>query len=370
MMMREHMCLNPYCIPNPNKGRKKEGFNIFKDCTSDRIYVPCGYCSECIATKQANYLQRLEMEEVNNYLFFVTLTYQDKYIPSVVTSQGKKINYVDWDDFNNMFKRIRKANPLSRPIRYFAVSEFGGKKHRPHIHFVAIVPKYKDDSPYLYLDFESVLYKLFLLEWRRNLGSTRKPKYVPLLLYRERWCNGELRKTYDCHYVEQRNNGVSNDVTYYVTKYLMKYDDYVTRLQQALKLNLPLEEYREIWNLVRPKVHCSRELGQPNDPYVYEYLRDCIDLSKKQCDYPSYFSKTNGKQMPLSRYYKSQDSVYLFNDAKVFYDKSHKDPNSPKDTIVDCTTDVYHRNLSISQYRKRLLQLSSKPDLLTIFDNV
>ena len=76
------------------------------------------------------------MEELENHLFFCTLTYNDDMIPVVSTSTGYDFRYADVTDVQKMIKRLRVNNSFGRPFRYFGVSELGGKRGRPHLTFI------------------------------------------------------------------------------------------------------------------------------------------------------------------------------------------------------------------------------------------
>lgn len=47
------------------------------------INIPCGHCSECVSIKQQSYVQRVHMETKYNHVFFATLTYDNKHLPTV-----------------------------------------------------------------------------------------------------------------------------------------------------------------------------------------------------------------------------------------------------------------------------------------------
>lgn len=125
------MCRSPISIKNPNYGATGK-FAQFKDTVSARIFVPCGFCDQCIQHRQFQYVQRLQMEELANHLFFCTLTYNNDCLPVVGTSSGYSIRYADVSDVQAMFKRLRKRDYLGRPFRYFGVTELGSKRGRPH----------------------------------------------------------------------------------------------------------------------------------------------------------------------------------------------------------------------------------------------
>lgn len=126
------MCTKPLTIPNPNFGMGKIGLGFLKDTSCKYITIPCGHCDECIRNKQMQMIQRVQMEELENHLFFCTLTYNSDMIPVVSTSTGYDIRYADVSDVQKMMKRLSLSNAFGRPFRYLAVSELGSKKGRPH----------------------------------------------------------------------------------------------------------------------------------------------------------------------------------------------------------------------------------------------
>ena len=119
------LCISPISIKNPNYGKNPLPGTPFalKDCSSKMLSIPCGHCPECIALKQMYLVQRVQMEAINNYLFFCTLTYNNKMLPKVVTSTGYEIAYADVRDIQLLFKRIRNENGFSRPFKTLYVSE-------------------------------------------------------------------------------------------------------------------------------------------------------------------------------------------------------------------------------------------------------
>lgn len=126
------MCSNPQTIPNPNFGLQDKGLGFMKDCVSKYILVPCGHCRECIANKQMQLVQRVQMEELENHIFFASITYNNEMLPYCLCSNGRQIRFADKRDVQSMMKRLRKSNVFGRPFRYLAVSELGASKGRPH----------------------------------------------------------------------------------------------------------------------------------------------------------------------------------------------------------------------------------------------
>lgn len=289
------------------------------------LAIPCGHCPECIAVKQMNLVQRLQMESLSNHLFFATLTYNNDSLPRITTSTGFSIPYADIRDLQLCFKRLRKSGAFGRPFRYIAVSELGSRKGRPHFHVIFLVKKDAKDDYSDIMNLESVMFRELLHEWRRNYGSNRKPVYRPLCTYRTKMIGGKLRTNYDLHYVNPRvGSSDCSSVAFYVLKYMMKPSDRQTKLQQALRLNLSPEEYADIWRLVHCRYIDSLGFGAPDDPQVISYLRKGIAASKDS-PYPLFFHPETGQSFPLARYYRGKPKVYSFTDALDFYFRKNTD---------------------------------------------
>lgn len=342
------MCTGNTLIPNPNFGRK-DRYSFMKDTVSRYIKVPCGHCPECLKAKQLSLVQRVSMECLNQYSFFCTLTYNDQSLRKIICSDLQEIRYADFSDVTNMIKRLRKDNAFGRPFRYLVVSELGSKRARPHFHLIWFVPKYDNDSVYTPINLEKKLFDTVLSYWQRNYGSRRNPDYRPLCTYVSKVVCGKIKSTYELHYIVPNPiNGTSNDVNYYVTKYMMKPSDRASRLQQALKLNLSEEEYSEVWRVVKPRWVASLNFGfgvyglQPRSiSYTkrldllsslpsFKYIRDCISRSRS-LDYPSFFSPETGKPTMLSRYWKSFGNLFTVDDAVHFF---YNDPRQRSDNVI------------------------------------
>lgn len=297
-------------IDNPYYGLKNVGTNYIHDCTSVKIPVPCGNCSSCIALRQNYYIQRTQMEALNNHLFMCTLTYKPSSIPREVVND-RILYYPDWSDLQKMFKRLRNAGHV---FKYLAVSEYGGANHRPHFHLIISVPKGSKDTYHDIMNLEVKWSKLFLKEWRRNYGSDRKPKYKPLCRY---VCTYSGR-TFDFHYINPASTLEGEaDVAFYVTKYLLKADKWVDRLKSALKLNLKEDDFLEIWKKLKPRACISKGWGDPDNPAVINHIRKGIDISKESnAEFPWYISPTVGNTFPLSPFYQRR---FLTMEDKLHY---------------------------------------------------
>lgn len=342
------MCISPTLIKNPNYGYKGK-FAYMKDCKSQYIAVPCGHCSECVHIKQLSLVQRCFLEALEGYPFFCTLTYNNESLPKLKTSDNKTIRFADCSDVTNMIKRLRKDNAFGRPFRYLAVSELGSLRARPHFHLIFFVKKFDNDTVYTPINLEKILFSKVLSYWSRNYGSSRKPIYKPCCTYIRKFVCGKLKTTYDLHFVSPSTLDASTmDVPFYVTKYMLKPSDKAKRLQQALKLNLPEDEYDIVWKKVKPRWFSSLNFGfgvyglQPKNQSLqerldilsktksFELVRQSIDRSLSSQDRPKFYDPESGKSLPLSRYWKSFGNLYTVGDATAFH---FKDPNWREDNM-------------------------------------
>lgn len=337
-------CEKPIPIKNPNKGLAKIGFNKYKDCESGSIYVPCGHCKACIANRQMQVVQRIQMEEKYNHLFMCTITYNEEMLPHIETSTGYKIAYADVKDIQLMIKRLRNNNAFGRPFRFYAVTELGSKGGRPHAHIIFIVPKESGDNWMTIGNLEQTMYSAVWNEWRRRTGgSKRKPEYKACSTYIVRWVYGKRKCTYDLHYIDGKmtDEGIA-DAAFYVIKYMMKPSKREERVQQALKMNLPPEEYETIWRKIRSRHFESENFGQLYNENrrkkgqiktlkqeTISWLRDGIEQGKTtNKKYPVYYNTHNGKQFPLARYYRGkimtlEDMEFYFRNREVQNSKSN-----------------------------------------------
>ena len=323
-------------------------FYTIKDCDSHSICVPCGVCEECAAMRQTEILQRAELASIDHDVYYGTLTYNNKAIPHTrvfrhLDGRVRDYIYADPDDFRRMMQRIRKENfHNSVNIRYIMVTEYGGRFHRPHIHFLLFVPKQEFDFWYTTtskdsitgetilhhhsghycpgekwneINFSHIFFHVFLSQWKRNISkSTKYPVWLPLCTY---IVGRDGRSTYDFHYVEPftKNGKDFSNVANYVTKYILKFDKWLERVKNGIYNNLSPEDYAELWKLLRPKVRISLLLGSDNPDYVV-HIRKGIEAGKKGINgkyMPFFIDLNNGKYMPLGRYLRKK--FYTFDDA-------------------------------------------------------
>lgn len=349
------MCISPVRIRNPNY-HSKNPYAKYKDTSSFYINVPCGHCPDCVSVRQMSFTQRVQMESLDNHIFFCTLTYNDESLPVVETSTGFRIKYAAIDDVQKMMKRLRKSDAFGRPFRYCGVTERGSSRGRPHVHLLFFVPKLEGDDFNHILNLERVLFDSVLHEWRRNLGSTRKPIWQSLCTYRRKMVRGRLNSNFDLHYVNPRTSDNGElDVAFYVSKYMVKVSDKEQKLQQALHLNLPIDEYYKVWRLVKSKYFSSVGFGYNDSEKVRDYIRKCVSDSYNYSNYPCFYNKDNGKSFPLSRYYKSKGDLFSVDDAVKFWNKSHE-----VDNVVFDDADVSERLRKIEKFNSRVRLMESR----------
>ena len=297
------MCLAPILIDNPyyNSPIRAPDFLALHDTKSTKMAVPCGICASCIHLKQVYLIQRVQMEALNNDLFYGTLTYNQQSLPKAKYGDIT-FAYPDYSDWQKMLKMIRKDYPNLK-FKYFLVSEYGGVKHRPHYHFILSLPR-SDVGASMAEKISKAyeLFNIFLQYWRRNYGSTRKPIWQPLLTY----VNRGGKYNYDLHYLDPNSSVDGLDgVSFYVTKYILKFDDWVQKFKSVLFYNLSYEDYKKAFSQFRPRLLLSKFFGSPYDPDVASHIRKGIhySVSDSSAFFPYYLSKQNGTTYPLAPYY-------------------------------------------------------------------
>lgn len=263
--------------------------------------------------RQAQIVQRCRVLCLDHYLFMCTLTYNRESLPVYTCSNGRKISYADTSDVQKMFKRIRYYNLFPRKFLYYFVSERGKEYGRPHFHGLIFIPKYPDDDKLLPAQFETSIRKTLFSEWKRNYGSDRKPVWKPLFTYRTKNVGGIIYRNFDLHYcVNHSTEKGTDDVAFYVTKYILKPSDKENRLQQALRLNLvsfdkdtgeaDYSEYESVWQIVRSRSFCSKGFGASTD-LEKSFIRSCLEKTKDSPDGLCIFNP-DGSGSPVPRYYR------------------------------------------------------------------
>lgn len=124
---------------------------IISDGRGSRRMVPCGRCAWCRKRKRDEWFLRFMVESMDTPCYFVTLTYQDDFIPTRFVSiddgetfivrgvhddyltEYSRIGSVPFlKDWQNYIKRVRKKSSFK--LKYFFVSEYGHLFGRVHYH--------------------------------------------------------------------------------------------------------------------------------------------------------------------------------------------------------------------------------------------
>jgi len=127
--------LMAWCI---TPGTAKVGLN------SEPLPFPCGKCPNCLARRASGWSFRLMQEgKTATSAHFLTLTYDDKRVSkeglSILPRTANGFATLKKRDLQLFFKRLRQGQPISdqaKPIKYYAVGEYGSKTMRPHYHII------------------------------------------------------------------------------------------------------------------------------------------------------------------------------------------------------------------------------------------
>lgn len=234
------MCTNLSTVKNPFwrshqfKSVKGSYLQLSKRLNSTREYitVPCGKCAECRNIYYQSIFQRAVVESMTSYMYFVTLTYDNKHLP-VTRIAGEDFYYFDYKHIQDMFKRFRNNNYLSREFRYIAVNEFGDKYHRPHAHLLIFVAKQSDDSELTPFIIEKILFDKLKQCFVTNIGTRKFPNYEPLFTYAHKWFNGIMQSNYFVKYVDSDTDESLYKTINYLIGYINKpnvVDEYLKHL--------------------------------------------------------------------------------------------------------------------------------------------
>lgn len=94
--------------------------------------------------------------------YFVTLTYNEKFVPNALDSDNNAVSVVSRRDVQLFFKRLRQNIP--NEFRYYCVSEYGPNTLRPHYHFLIF-------CSCSFEDFQLAVER----SWSVKIGDKREP---------------------------------------------------------------------------------------------------------------------------------------------------------------------------------------------------
>lgn len=124
-------CLAPVTLWRPR--------NIEVGTEARTDVVSCGKCPACLARRRTGWVFRLKEEQRNaSSSAFLTLTYDDENLPWSENGYPTLLT----KDHQDFMKRIRStiknhfSDDTTKPLKYYAVGEYGTKTHRPHYHSI------------------------------------------------------------------------------------------------------------------------------------------------------------------------------------------------------------------------------------------
>ena len=123
--------------------------------------VPCGKCLPCQKKRRSEWSLRLEHEYMfSDSAFFITLTYNDESLPRTKHGYPTLVK----KHVQDYIKRLRNAHVAylkkeqekvsndfkikGKPIRYYAVGEYGSQTRRPHYHLLLFNYDIANISPF------------------------------------------------------------------------------------------------------------------------------------------------------------------------------------------------------------------------------
>lgn len=144
--------------------------------------IRCGRCVGCRLDKSREWANRCLLElQQHDSAYFVTLTYEDQFVPKVIRPGNQPVLSLQKRDFQLFMKRLRKRIEPER-IRYFACGEYGGQTFRPHFHAIIFGLHLNDLVPYSKNGRGDVLYLSDFLTscWAKPVEGKRQSCVTPL----------------------------------------------------------------------------------------------------------------------------------------------------------------------------------------------
>lgn len=140
------MCATPIKIKYNDRYKKYRG-SVIHAYNTHQI-LPCGKCYHCRELKieewQIRWAEQLKIS-LPNTSYLLTLTYNDKNLPTIITPDGEIKSTLDYTHVQKFMKRLRKRqeklcklNNIENPkISYHGCGEYGTKfTKRPHYHIL------------------------------------------------------------------------------------------------------------------------------------------------------------------------------------------------------------------------------------------
>jgi len=107
-------------------------YYVLPKAATEKVPVPCGRCPPCKLRRVNSWVFRLlEEDKVSSSAYFVTLTYDTRFVP--ITQHG--FMSLQKKDVQDYWKRLRKLCPGST-LKYYVAGEYGTNNKRPHYHAI------------------------------------------------------------------------------------------------------------------------------------------------------------------------------------------------------------------------------------------
>lgn len=185
------MCTSPVSIRTNSLSFNVKGSRL-------RQIVPCGKCDECRENRSMdwqvrNYYEYLKTRENGGQTIYLTLTFNDRFLP-----RFNGVSCFNWDLVDKFVKRLRsllKDNGYDCTLRLFLCSEYGSKYRRPHHHALFYLTG-KFPSPYIFKCYVAQAWADFdkKTKIRQSYGFIKQGKYGLVV-------NSPLAVLYVCKYV-------------------------------------------------------------------------------------------------------------------------------------------------------------------------
>ena len=121
-------------------GTKREGWflsNIIGNELYEYIQIPCGKCIGCRMDYSRSWADRMtyHVQGREEASYFLTLTYDDDSIESLVHSENYDLYALRFDDMTDFIKKLRNRF-RDAEIDYYYSGEYGDNSFRPHFHMI------------------------------------------------------------------------------------------------------------------------------------------------------------------------------------------------------------------------------------------
>lgn len=272
---------------------------VRKDPILHVVPVPCGKCASCRKDRVDMWSDRVSFEALTakRPSTFITLTFDEKYLPR---DKSVHLSHIQMFHKNLRYQlsRTRNYDNPENKIRFFAASEYGEERFRPHYHFCVTNLDCYDRA-----DFDAI-YK----SWREPY--TKEPIGIitadSLLPARIRYCisyinfeTPQQQKAYKAlglkplihtmskgigaKWYEEHMDMIKDQEGYYVHGHLRPLPYYFRKKYGMIEVNSYVKDLPNMWQKYNDRL-ISRGV-KPIDPFNLEdiYNRDLLGQNSPEC---------------------------------------------------------------------------------------